>query len=288
MKYHFFNICICTLTVLLAFISGCLEDNSIGTVLFAFISGCAEDNSTGLEDLVYDAFPLTIGNRWEYHVYAEENNIFANNDTTSKLWEVQAIWKVKSIDRVFGIDAFRVETTHHFLSGPDSGKTAILYGWFTVIGDTLITIASQVSGMMPNPIEAQLHKITINSEQDEPEDWEVNVLVSPLEVGKAWPFTRFDLYFGTKMVEALEEVDVPAGNFQAYRIVRNYYNSGSDRIVSYQSLQWFSSVGIVRMTSESNVEYIEDYRDVDDNIIFEKGSIKTTNTIMELIEYQIE
>ena len=57
-------------------------------------------------------------------------------------------------------------------------------------------------------------KITINSEQDEPEEWEVNVLVSPLEVGKAWPFTRFDLYLGTKMVEAFEEVNVPAGIFK--------------------------------------------------------------------------
>jgi hypothetical protein len=248
-------------------------------ICFTLILGCFDKNPINSDNSLKDTdklneagFPLALGNRWVYS--AETEITFIYSDTTfTRREDSEVIWEITAKEQVLGEEAFRVETTQHFLNRPDSSMT--LLTWFAAEGDTLRAIASG-PGAGRFWVAFQLHKIS-GSNQDEPDDWPVNVLIFPLEVGKEWAYWRPDpTFWDNKVVEAIDNVSVPAGNFEAFRIA---YNLTADK-VEYKSNQWFTSVGIVKATE--NVE------DDQGSTIDEKLTKTIGKSTMSLVSYQIK
>lgn len=228
-------------------------------------------------------FPLAVGNHWVYYAETEEKSI--SSDTTVTRWDSDVIWEIKAKEQVLGVDTFRMETTQYFLSGPDSSKSVTMLTWFAVEGDTLRAIASGPQVGL-NPVSVQLHKIS-GSYQDEPNEWPVNVLIFPLEVGKEWTFFRPDpTILGKKVVETIDNVSVPAGNFEAFRVIRKVdYNDPINDNSSFCIVQWFTSVGIVKMTD--NFENERKHYDENGNLIDENITKVIGKSTMMLVSYQI-
>jgi len=265
-----------------------------GTICFTLILGCSDKNPLDSDNNQADTdklnkfgFPLAVGNQWVYHAEAEETLI--SSDTTVTRYNSEIIWKITAKERVLGVDAFRIETTQHFLSGPDSSKSIIVLSWFAAEGDTLRAIASgpeggRISGAF------QLHKISVLSDQDEPDEWPINVLVFPLKVGKEWWYFpqghELQEVLGKKIVEAVDKISVPAGNFEAFRIVWSIIPDEAEDN-KYLTIQWFTSVGMARVTEKIECKYQQQY-DENGNLIDERSIKRIFFNTMELVSYQIK
>jgi len=265
-------------------------------ICFSLFFGCSDknpldsnNNQKDTDILNKNGFPLVVGNQWVYHLRGEETTIWFNPpDTTVTSWDVNVLWKITAMEQVLGVDAFRMETTHHIVSGPDSGRTGTMGTWFAVKGDTLLGVASGTNTGL-DPITAQLNKISSVSNQDEPDEWPVNVLVFPLKVGKEWAYFRLDpTFLGKKVVEAIDEISVPAGNFEAFRIVRHFTRDESESKIIYSTNQWFSSIGVVKYTENSDYEGVRWWHDENGNIIDAKNIRTILLYTMELVSYQIK
>ncbi len=255
------------------------------------ITGCFENpidsdnNLKETEQLNEAGFPLAVGNYWVYHVQAMMTTL--SPDTTETSWDVDVLWEITSMEHVLGVDAFRMETTHHVVSGPDSGRTATMITWFTVKEDTLLAVASGPQVGL-NPESAQLLKISVVSNQDEPEEWPVTTLVFPLEVGKEWAYFRPDPEFlGNKKVESVDIISVPAGNYEAFRIVRAFTLNENERNIVYSLRQWFTSIGVVKYEEYYDYEGLEREIDENGNIINENNVRSISVYTMELLDYHI-
>ena len=187
-------------------------------------------------------FPLSAGNTWKYRVTAERSSQLSSSTIEHIQWEVDVLWQIKGKESVLGTDAYRMETTHHFLSGPDSGKVVTGRTWFSMKGDTLWAVASQDIGELL-PESAQLHKAAVTFTQDMPARWGVVVLVFPLKIGSEWDY---GFAASRKAVEAVEEVSVLNETFEAFKVVRIFDIPS----VQIRTEQWFGSIGLIRMKEE--------------------------------------
>ena len=192
-------------------------------------------DAQNLDQLNQDGFPLAVGNRWEYHVTGSvESQV---DEPPSYDFETEVTWEIVAREDFLGQDAFRFETTHRFLSGPDSSTVAIAQTWFTFRGDSLLSVASSGDTGILQPTAGQLFKAV----QDDPQPWKITSLVFPLAVGRSWDFGVFLSDY--KVVEARETLVVPAGEFEAFRVARIVDVSG----VNIRTEQWFAAVGLVKM-----------------------------------------
>ena len=215
--------------------------------LISAMTGWNIERAYGQRDTTSVQFPLAVGNHWEYHVAAIKTSTDPM-DLPTVSWQAKVVWDIIAREQVFGQDAFRVGTIQHFISGPDSGKVAVMESWFKASGDTLQAVGSRSSGRVGlDPVFVQLTK-PVAQEENEIGDWHFVSLVYPLAVDKAW---RTEQMFvdpergdsDIKTVEAWEEVTVPGGMFEAFRVVYNLQFPG----IAVRLEQWFAPEGIVRM-----------------------------------------
>lgn len=198
------------------------------------------------EQLNRDGFPLAVGNRWEYAAAgAHRVEFFESQEVVSEQqWRVEVVWEIIAREQVLGEDAYRFDVTHRTISGPDSGRAATGQTWFSVRGDTLWGLASRDIGGL-NPAAAQLFKPV--AETDPPNPWGVASLVLPLEVGASWPFQPPG-GGDEKTVAAVETVDLPIGQMEAFRVLREFLPPAVG--FSRRSEQWFNALGMVRLRHE--------------------------------------
>ena len=242
------------------------------------IGGCSEDTPTGPEKLNEAGFPLSVGNRWTYRAAAERT--VSGMYELSLNWEVEVVWEIKAKEPVLGLEAFRMETVHHVLSGPEIGSRAVGETWFAVKGDTLCAVASRgTAGFFP--ASAQLHKNIAPYVQNAPSAWDVTVLILPLKIGKVWDYGASLFASDRKVVETQEKVTVPAGRFDAFRVVRVV----DDPDAELRTEQWFTSVGLVKMREES--VFIQDWYDETGDLIEEDAIVEFQSMTMELESHRI-
>lgn len=208
-------------------------------LLTVFHLGCSDERPTGPALLNEDRFPLAIGNQWVYQAETELR-IDGQVIPTSRL---KATWEITGREVVLGTEAYQMEVTHLFVSGPDSGRSATAKRWYTMKDDTLRAVAFQGRGLDQ---VAQLHKPVVLG-RDEITAWHFNILVFPLEIGDQWDTGNIlvsdVLESDQKQVNQIEDVSVPAGQYKAFKITRNAQTPSGQLI----SNQWFSSVGLIKM-----------------------------------------
>ncbi len=194
------------------------------------------------DELNQSGFPLAVGNRWEYDAEALFRvEVFETQEVVSEdQWRLEVAWEITAREQVLGEEAYRFEITHRTVSGPDSGMVATGNTWFSVRGDTLWGLATRdIGGLLP---VAQLFKPV--AEPDPPHPWGAAALVFPLEVGASWPFQPPG-GGDDKRVEQVEQVDLPMGTMEAFRVVREFLPPVVG--FSLRSEQWFNAVGLLRL-----------------------------------------
>ena len=189
-----------------------------------------------LDQLNQNGFPLAVGNLWEYHITAS----FKIDDEFFDAFESEAIWEIVAREEILGQEAFRFEITHRYLSGTDS-TVAVAQRWFTMRGDSLLAVASRRDiGHVPH--SAGLFKVV---QEDDAHPWNITTLVFPLAVGQSWEFGADLLNIDSdyKVVEARETQEVPAGEFETFRVARILEGPGTNS----RTEQWFAAIGLVKM-----------------------------------------
>ena len=243
------------------------------------IFSCSEKNPTSNQNNLLDIrFPLNVGNKWIYHVTVEQED--SVSITGMKINELEVTCEITEQQRVYNTDSYRIDSVHRVISGPDSGQVETTQEWYAVKEDTLWAVANDGT----SPWLTVLHKYSMFENTNEISYWGVNVLVYPLEIGKEWEFSRVG-DIGHKKVENFETINVPEGKIKAFKIVRELEwvpTSVSIDIVkgSYFIFnQWFSSIGLAKMTHESYDYSIRD----------EWGNGKKIfSETMELVSYNIK
>lgn len=193
-------------------------------------------HSQSLDQLNQNGFPLAVGNLWEYHITAS----FKIDDEFFDAFESEAIWEIVAREEILGQEAFRFEITHRYLSRTDS-TVAVAQSWFTMRGDSLLAVASRSDiGLVPH--SAGLFKVV---QEDDANPWNITTLVFPLAVGQSWEFGAGlpDIDSDYKVVEAKETQEVPAGEFNTFRVVRILEGLGFNS----RTEQWFAAIGLVKM-----------------------------------------
>lgn len=228
-----------------------------------------------LDELNENGFPLEVGNRWDYRVGTDLNVI-----EPTLAWPTEAVLEILAREEVLGLQAFHFRTTHRFLVGPDSHQTATGDTWFSMQDDTLWGIASDMIGAL-DPVSAQLLKPVA---QGEPDPWRIRTLVFPLAVGRSWNFGSIlpelvENLTDRKVVEARETVAVPAGEFEAFRVVRLV---GSPAL-NIRTEQWFAAIGLVKMREE--LTSVEERVDERGELMGE--SVVHSTAVMELQRYRL-
>lgn len=230
--------------------------------------GCSKSSPTGDEGLTdteklnSKRFPLSIGNHWEYKGKTEDT-IISNIDTTITSFDFKTIWDVASKDIVFGVESFKMAITEYYLSGPDSGKVSIGYDWYATRGDTLKAVAN----LNTVNLMGQLYKITHPA--NDIDEWNVNILVFPLTIGKRWLFAP-DLDIGEKNVVSEESVNLPnIGKIKAFRIIRTLdnYSNYDDSDWNYNDVQLYSFIGLIQVNRDDVMQYNSDNYVKNDKII---------------------
>ena len=193
-------------------------------------------HAQSLDQLNQDGFPLAVGNIWEYHITAS----FKIDDEFFDVFESEAIWEIVAREEILGQEAFRFEITHRYLSGTDS-TVAIAETWFTLRGDSLLSVAARGDlGRVPH--SAQLFKVV---QEDDANPWNITTLVFPLAIGQSWEFGADlpDIDSDYKVVEARETQEVPAGEFETFRVM--HVREGPE--LNSRTEQWFAAIGLVKM-----------------------------------------
>lgn len=248
----------------------------IGCTCWLF--GCS-DSVTGPERLNKSRFPLKVGNQWTYAVSAERTVLSDQQVDIHEQWKTRVVWEIEAQEEVLGVMAFRINTTYRFLSGPDSGKTVSGQTWFAMKGDTLKAVASENIGEF-DPLVAQLFKSSHEAETTQ-DPWNVNVLVFPLEVGNSWDFTKGLFPADTKTVAAIDKINTTAGEFQAFRVVREITAPDIQVITK----QWFTSVGVVEV--EDDETFVMQAIDAEGNVLDRTITVKT-NASVQLESYDLK
>ncbi|MYI64036.1 MAG: hypothetical protein F4105_20720 [Gemmatimonadetes bacterium] len=178
---------------------------------------------------------MAVGNLWEYHITAS----FKIDDEFFDAFESEAIWEIVAREEILGQEAFRFEITHRYLSGTDS-TVAIAQRWFTMREDRLLAVASRGDFRVPH--SAQLFKVV---QEDDANPWNITTLVFPLAVGQSWEFGADlpDIDSNYKVVEAREAQEVPAGEFETFRVVHLQEGPGTNSSTE----QWFAAIGLIKM-----------------------------------------
>ncbi|MBT4496865.1 MAG: hypothetical protein HOC74_04050 [Gemmatimonadetes bacterium] len=204
------------------------EDNPVG-------SGIAEwEKADGAR------FPLAVGNRWVYA--ARSSWIDQLNQEFSTAEETEVILEITAEEEVFGQKAFRLEITHHLKSKRDTVRART---WFAMVGDSLIGLGSAGDIGRLEPLYGQLFKPVV---QGESTGWGAVALVFPLKTGKSWSFLRkggdvSPLAERRKIVKGKEQISVPAGEFDTFRVVDDLKGVEGQR---GEITQWFSTAGLVK------------------------------------------
>jgi hypothetical protein len=218
---------------------------SIGVAIALWGCGDDEDNPVGTDLAEWEKaegarFPLAVGNRWVYA--ARSSWIDKLNQEFSAEEETEVILEITAEEEVFGKKAFRLEITHHLKSKQDTVRART---WFAMVGDSLIGLGSAGDLGSLEPLYGQLFKPVV---QEEPTGWGVVALVFPLKSGKSWslllPSGDAPLFADRrKMVEGKEQISVPAGEFDTFKIVDDLKGVNG---LKGEIAQWFSTAGLVK------------------------------------------
>ena len=223
-------------------------------------------------------FPLALGNTWKYRVMAEQWLPHSSDLVEHIRHTVDVRWQIFGKESVEGVEAYRMESIYRYTGGPERGKVVTGLSWYTIAGDTLWAVASQLDGLL-FPSTARLHKVAINATQDVPNPWNVAVLVFPLKVNSEWDFGGSPRLPSKKVVEAIEEISVLNQTFETFKVVRTV----DTPFIQLRTEQWFASIGLIRMKEE--VSYVLDQIDVAGNVI---GQLRSRRIVdMELESYQL-
>lgn len=232
--------------------------------------GCSGSNPTSdegpsdTEILNSKRFPLSIGNHWEYKGKTEDT-IISKIDTTITSFDFKTIWDIVSKDTVFGVESFKMAITEYYLSGPDSGKVSNGYDWYTMRGDTLKAVACLSTSSI---LMGQLYKITHPA--NDIVEWNVNILVFPLTIGKRWILSPDLDFLGEKNVVSEESVSLPnIGKIKAFRIIRtlDFTSIYDDSYENYNDVQLYSSIGLIQVNRDDVMQYNSDNFVKNDKII---------------------
>ena len=252
------------------------RDTFLGIVLITTcLLSCSDKKTpTGPERLNTAGFPLAIGNSWTYSVTSIREIRTSGEITLADTADVQVTWTVEAQEQVLGINAFRMKTVSFHNSGPDSGRTWSGETWFATIGDTLKGVAS-TGGI--SPVVAQLLKPLLAGSREAIGPWGINVLVFPLREGAVWDFSTHLFESDRKVVEAVELISTPAGDFAAFPVVRLANTPGFE----LQTRQWFGVIGIVKM--EHEIIFVTDLQDPSGHII-EVGGVVVKERVRMALE----
>ena len=216
--------------------------------------GCSddEDNPVGVglaewEKVEGARFPLAVGNRWVYAARSSWTDQL--NQEFSAEEETEVILEITAEEEVLGQKAFRLEITHHLKSKRDTVRART---WFAMVGDSLIGLASAGDLGSLEPLYGQLFKPVV---QEEPEGWGIVALVFPLKEGKSWSLLRSSedassTFFAErrKIVKGKEQISVPAGEYDTFKIVDDLKGIKS---LKGEIAQWFSPVGLVKYEEDT-------------------------------------
>lgn len=222
----------------------------IGCLLFialctTSLSCGGKDKITGPEKLNKAGFPLAVGNIWNYSAQWTQEE-----PTGTNISDINITWVVDALEIVSGEKAYRLHMTYRYLSGPYNGELSTEWSWFTQRGDTLWALASEFDDIVPQ-LSVLFKPVAIF--QDDPSEWGINTLVFPLKVGHSWDYLGenhelegvFELY--NKTVTGVDDIQVDAGKFKAFKVTTVASSTG---LIS-KADQWFTSVGLVRLQSET-------------------------------------
>ena len=245
----------------------------VSTLLTLLFTGCIFDGDNDEKYPEVNEFPLETGNTWVYRLSYDYHDSLGNHPDISM--EVAVTWEITDHDSLNEHDAYEMEITHHYLSGDNKGKIESTRNWYEQRDGRLGSVASEGSLYMHH---GQLFKMADTSDLY---PWFVTIAEFPLSIGKTWTVGWETEISTLKTVMDRESVAVPAGNFPAYRVISQVtYN---DIWGWYQNQQWFSSVGIVKMSVN---EYINElgtsYGGANEK------QVCTIQTTMELVEYHLK
>jgi len=258
--------------------------------LAGFAFNCSDDSGTNPTAKNDFRFPLTIGNTWTYDTKREDIMITPAGDSTTLYSMTGTVqWTVIAREEVFSKDTFEIEYTAHYTSGPDSGETAYDYAWFIDQGDTLRGV-SYDSMLNIEPISAQLYKLNPSAKilGGTPAEWEwnVNVLVYPLSVGKSWIFGEDEPY-RTITIDAYEPISIPAGTFGAYRLERSLHWDVQRITADFTITNWVSKYGYAKTVFRGH-SYFKTEDDYNDDITIPAGSTLIHYEEAVLTGYQLQ
>ena len=243
----------------------------------ALLTACTDENPFHSRFTAYEqGYPLKVGNTWEYDVGVSDGIAMYDEEigADSSLVEFNAhqIWEVVAIDTVDGEAAFRIDITSRVIEGEEGrlftygqkGKESMNSKWLVVRGDTLVEVMNTVSqfdeGFSMKPLQSAASV----------------VLVMPLKLGLSWAASRGSS--PSRSVLTVEDVSVPAGQFQALRV-----RSANPLIQVWQEDHWYGEPGLIRYSLQTERQVrVEDERGNSVN--------QTLRTVVvgELLSFQLQ
>ena len=210
----------------------------------ALWAACDLDNSPigSRASLFEQGYPLQIGNKWEYSVGVSDELTMSGTglepDSTLVEFVARQVWEVTAIDTIDGEAAYRIDIASQVVSGEEGkpftygqqGKESSSSKWLAVRADTLVEVASTVAqldeGFSMKPVQSAQDAI---------------LLVMPLRLGASWAVSPGPHTPPSRSVLALEEVAVPAGRFQAFRV-----KTANPLYHLWQEQHWYGTPGLVK------------------------------------------
>lgn len=233
------------------------------------VSSCSDDkknpvsNSDGGDETAF-TFPYNIANSWSYRATITEANPDDLSDVRS--FEVDVEWTVTSLVVTPTVETFSIESISTVTSGEYIDYEIVTNIFYAVEADTLKTIFREGD----NPWGTILHKSASPAAQEEYQSWELTVLITPFTLDQAWQFSRSSSDLGIKRVISFNDVKTVAGTHKAYKVMRE--------LPTYSASTWFSSVGVVKKTTEV---WHESEKDSDGN------PLTVFSMEMELVDYTV-
>jgi hypothetical protein len=257
------------------------------------------DDVGGVDDFAVEAFPLKVGNRWEYKGQAKREMLNLEGEplpiedvdiTEFFSFEAEADITIEVIEEGVVLDkqAFKIKTVQNHKLKLGIGTeieegTSESSDWFTMSGDTLLLIRGEGGwtrheisyGIVLKPLVQENPLLIYQS------------MPFPLEVGQSWIWFQPESdntcnIPQTRTVEAKEMVSIPAGTFDAFRLHITPLNPCIDYVGHVT--QWFSDIGLLKMQSISQSEIKA--TDERGELLFSGMDIWTTS--MELVSFSVD
>ncbi|MEP2025734.1 MAG: hypothetical protein ABJH98_11815 [Reichenbachiella sp.] len=238
---------------------------------------CKSNESINGSEVVAE-FPLNVGNSWTYNWTA------SNEDISEKLEHRVINIKIIGRGKVDGIETYEFETVedqepelvsiHHYFQ--DAQGLNLLAYKISAITDANARSLRQMGVGLASPW--LLADGVVLSDDLILENPPKNIFNYPLEIGKEWSLWLNDgVEIANKTVVSFEEVSVPAGIFNCYKIEYSgpWYESNQLKAIEY-----VSNIGLVKRVITSEVSLT----DIDGNDL----GTKVGSFTIELEDYNIK